>query len=109
MKVGAKEWGLGIVELTLDSQSHASFGMAVHVLNDIKLERIKRINPIVPRGMFSLTGTKRLEQLEGLGRDQAKHDKKNLEELFFTQKAEPFEPIYTLHGRRQCENPKNVK
>lgn len=95
-KIGVKDWGLGIVDLALRSQSSASLGMAIHVLGDMKCERIKRIDQIVPSKTFSLTGTKHLDQLIALGRDTAKHEKKNIEELFFSSKAEIFTPEYSL-------------
>ncbi len=93
---GGVDWGMGVVQLAMASQSHASMGMAIHALGDMSLERIKRIEPVMPAGLFSLTGTDKIEQLKSLGRDEAKHQKKNLEPLFFSEKAEPFEPVYKL-------------
>jgi len=95
-KPGGKDWGLGVVQLAMASQSHASMGMAIHALGDMSLERIKRIEPIVPAKTFSLDGTDKVELLKGLGRDQAKHEKKNLEKLFFSETVEPFVPVYSL-------------
>ncbi|WP_285905106.1 CBASS cGAMP-activated phospholipase [Pseudodesulfovibrio pelocollis] len=94
--IGGLDWGLSVAELAMDSQSSASLGIATHVLGDPKMERIKRIDLTVPSKMFTLTGTDRLEQLSALGRDKAKYDKKNLEEMFFSQKAEPFVPFRKL-------------
>ena len=96
--IGGKDWGMGLLDLAMASQSHASMGTAMHVLGDMKPERIKRIEPIMPKDMFSLTGIERVRELKALGRDWAKHEKKNIEALFFKEKAEKFEPIHKLQG-----------
>ena len=52
----------------------------------------------MPKDMFSLTGIERVRELKALGLDWAKHEKKNIEALFFKEKAEKFEPIHKLQG-----------
>lgn len=95
-RIGGRDWGMGLIRLAMDSQSDASMGMAIHVLGDMKVERIKRINPIVPQDMFSLTGTKRLDELKALGRDCAKREFMNIKELFFADPAPEFIPEHKL-------------
>ncbi|WP_319469967.1 CBASS cGAMP-activated phospholipase [uncultured Pseudodesulfovibrio sp.] len=93
---GAVNWGMGLIECFMASQSSASYGTAINVLGDNNIERIKRIEPIVEKDLFTLDGTKNLGQLKGLGENQAKHEFPRIKDLFFDEPAPIFVPEYKL-------------
>lgn len=93
-KIGAAQWGLGLVECFMTSQSYASLGMAIHVLEDLRVERVRRVTETVPKNMFPLDGTERLDALKGLGDSKARDEISHLG-MFFEEKAEPFVPVYS--------------
>lgn len=92
---GAIQWGMGLIECFMTSQSSASLGMAIHTLEDLDRKRVRRVTETVPAKMFELNGTKRLEALKGLGYKKARDEISHLG-MFFEEKAEPFKPVYSL-------------
>lgn len=94
---GAAQWGMGLIDCFMTSQSSASLGMAIHALEDLDREkqRIRRVTETVPAKMFELDGTKRLEELKGLGYKKARDEISHLG-MFFEEKAKPFKPVYSL-------------
>lgn len=92
---GLTDWGLGLVECFMAGQSSSSFGTSILVLGDYNLDRIKRINPVVPSEHFKLDGTKNLEKLKGFGYKEARDALPKIKKIFFESKAEEFIPIYS--------------
>lgn len=92
-----------IVQKTADffmaGQSHGSMGIA-HLLTGDPHERqaIWRICQPVPEGFFSIDDTGKIRELKAHGFTHARIQKPILKPHFFTQPAEPFEPIYKLEG-----------
>lgn len=67
--VGWAYWGLKATDLFLSAQSSASMGMATLILGK---EQIVRVNPVTPKGRFSLDGLTEIESLRGLGFSEAR-------------------------------------
>lgn len=90
--LGISYWGLRVSDLFMHAQDSASRGTA-EVLTS--REQIMRIDPVVSPRKYKLDNYKAISSLEGLGetyaRDRFPHIKG-----FFTEKAEPFVPNYTL-------------
>jgi len=56
-------------------------------------ERLSRITRMVAPKAYALDGVKGIESLEGLGHDAARTGFPQLKEVFFSEKAEAFEPL----------------
>lgn len=94
---GAARLAPKLAGLFMAGQSHGSNGLA-HILtghvggSDHKA--IYRISQPVPEGFFSLDDTRKIQKLKSRALAQARIDKPNLMKVFFTEPAEPFQPIY---------------
>lgn len=69
------------------TQSESALGMAKLWLGEDKLIRV---NPVAPEGMFELGDYKKIQRLKALGRDQARFYRPRIEEMFFQELAAPY-------------------
>lgn len=90
---------LDLVRLFMDGQSHGALGMA-KLLTGHEYERtaLHRVCPDVPKNLFRLDDTTKIERLKGLGASSAREHRPRLEPVFFGAPALPFQPLYTLTG-----------
>jgi patatin-like phospholipase/acyl hydrolase len=88
-----------VTRLFMDGQSHGALGMAKLITgHQYEREAIFRCCPDVPKGFFKLDDTRKITQLKGMGASSARKERSRLEPVFFSEPAEPFEPIYKLKG-----------
>jgi len=88
-----------VTRLFMDGQSHGALGMAKLITgHQYEREAIFRCCPDVPKGFFKLDDTRKITQLKGMGASSARKESSRLEPVFFSEPAEPFEPIYKLKG-----------
>lgn len=77
----------------MEGQSRSAIGMAQHLTGrDRNLENVVRIDPPVSRERFKLDDTQGIDDLAGLGYEEARHEIPRLKERFFMEKAEAFSP-----------------
>lgn len=88
-----------MARLFMDGQSHGALGIA-KLLTGHEYERtaLHRVCPDVPKNLFRLDDTSKIERLKGLGASSAREQRPRLEPVFFSAPADPFLPIYTLSG-----------
>ena len=101
----APGWGglaRDISRLFMDGQSRSALGIA-KLLTGHEHERhaIFRCCPDVPKDFFKLDDTRKIAQLKGMGAAAARKERPRLEPVFFSNKAEVFQPIYHLRDREQ--------
>ena len=87
---GKLYWAFKAVEVFMHAQSHGSLGTAKLLAGH---ENIIRINPVMPKGRFSLDGTDETSSLKGLGDSEARKALPELRKIFLGNPAEPFIPI----------------
>ncbi len=83
--------------LFMAGQSHGSEGIARILTGDVGGSghtAIYRVSQPVPEGFFSLDDTSKIQKLKSRAFAQARIDKPDIEKTFFSEIAEPFEPIY---------------
>ena len=78
-----------VTDLFMTGQAHASMGTAALILGS---QNIMRINPIVPRGRFSLDSVGRSQELAARAEEEAREAIPNLRNYVFDRPAEKFEP-----------------
>ena len=84
------------LETILEAQSSAALAMARHFTQDeIRGERVWRIDMPIAAKAYDIDETEDLAELEGLGRSLAKEKCHTLKKTFFQQPAQPFKPLYT--------------
>ena len=93
ISLGGLYWATKCVDVFMQAQSHAAFGTAKLIAG---YENIRRINPTVARGKFSLDKVSEIPSLKGLGESEARKALPELREIFFTNRAEQFVPCHTL-------------
>lgn len=89
--LGGFYWAVKLSEVFLHAQSHASLGTAKLLAGH---DNIIRIDPVMPRGRFSLDGIKEVRLLKGLGHAEARQALPKLREVFFQHPAAPFEAFH---------------
>jgi hypothetical protein len=96
---GAGAMVFDLARLFMDGQSHGALGMA-KLLTGHEYERtaLHRVCPDVPKNLFRLDDTTKIERLKGLGASSAREQRPRLEPVFFHQPAAPFDPVYRLDG-----------
>ena len=83
--------------LFMAGQSHSSIGLAQILTGDVggaNHKTIHRVSQPVPKGLYSLDDTTKIQELKSRALAQARVDKPNLLKIFFNQTAKPFNPIY---------------
>jgi patatin-like phospholipase/acyl hydrolase len=90
---------MDLARLFMDGQSHGALGMA-KLLTGHEYERtaLHRVCPDVPKNLFRLDDTTKIERLKGLGASSAREHRPRLEPVFFGAPAAPFLPVYSLSG-----------
>ena len=94
---GAARLAPKLAGLFMAGQSHGSKGLAHILTGDVGGSRHKaiyRISQHVPEKVFSLDDTSKILELKSRAFAQARTDKPNLSEVFFSNTAEPFQPIH---------------
>jgi hypothetical protein len=88
-----------LVRLFTDGQSRGALGMAKLLTgHEYEREAIFRVCPDVPKGLFRLDDTTKIEQLRGMGASAARRERFRLEPVFFDTPAAEFVPVYSLKG-----------
>ena len=88
---GKLYWAFKAVEVFMHAQSHGSLGTAKLLAGH---ENIIRINPVMPKGRFSLDGTDETSSLKGLGDSEARKALPELRKIFLGNPAEPFDAFH---------------
>ena len=89
ISLGKLYWANKFVDVFMHAQSHASFGTAKLLAGQ---GNIKRINPVVARGKFSLDKASAIPSLKGFGESEARKALPKLREVFLGDYAEQFVP-----------------
>jgi Patatin-like phospholipase len=82
--------GLRLLDLMSASQEAASLLKSYTLIGR---ENLVHINPIVPKGRYSLDNAKEVKSLIGLGKEEARKATPKLREIFFQEIAEEFVPL----------------
>jgi hypothetical protein len=90
--LGKAYWAVKLLNLTMRGQSSAAIGMAQH-LSDCK---VVRIDETVSKGKFSLDSIKGIKNLMGIGWEKGRIEFQNINNIFFSEPAEKFIPIYKI-------------
>jgi patatin-like phospholipase/acyl hydrolase len=90
--LGRVYWAFKSLNLIMRGQSSAALGMAQHLTN----YGVTRIDDTVAQGKFSLDSVAGMDNLKGLGRETGRIKFQDIKDIFFTERAEKFEPIYKL-------------
>lgn len=90
--LGRFYWANKIVDVFMAAQSSAAIGTAIHLLDDRR--SILRVAPVLDKAYTSLDSVRDFALLKGLGAEQARQHKPDLNH-FFAAPAEPFTPLRT--------------
>lgn len=93
LSLGISYWMPKISDIFMAAQSSSSLGTAQLLAGH---KNIIRINPIMPKGRFTLDGTKEISSLKGLGSSEARKATPSLKEIFFKSHVEIFKPYKEL-------------
>ena len=88
--LGVFYWTNKLLNLFMFPQSNAALGMAKLLAGH---DNVIRIDKDMPAGRFSLDKTREISSLKGLGNTEARKALPQLQELFFGNQVEPFNPI----------------
>ncbi len=89
-----------ILDLLMEGQAALSMATAKLLLGHPHSNpHLLRINPQVPKGLASLDGAAKIEELAGLGRAAARQHHPEIERCFLVGTREPFVPEYTISRR----------
>jgi hypothetical protein len=103
LPLGNLYWARKIADLFMAAQTSASLSTAQLLAGK---DNIFRIDPQVAPGRFTLDGIKELNSLVGLGRSEAREAFPLLEQPFFTQPCQKFEPLHRLEtGKNRTDAP----
>ena len=89
--LGRLYWATKFVNVFMHAQSHASFGTAKLLVGS---GNIKRINPVVASGKFSLDKASAIPFLKGYGESEARKALPELREVFLGDHVEQFVPFH---------------
>ena len=90
--LGKSYWAVKSLDLIMKGQSSAAIGMAKHLSN----YHVTRIDEVVSKNKFKLDSIESMNDLKGLGSIKGRNEFQNIEQIFFSQSANQFEPIYKL-------------
>jgi patatin-like phospholipase/acyl hydrolase len=88
---GILQWALGVVPLLMHAQAEAARAQAGILLPSQPL----RINRYVEPGRFSMDDSRQINDLDGLGRLEARRYEKAISERFLSTRTQPFRPCHT--------------
>ena len=94
---GAARLAPKLAGLFMSGQNHGSLGLAHILTGDVggaDHKAVWRISQPVPDGFFSLDDTSKIQKLKSRAVAEARIRTPDLSKVFFTDVAEPFEPIY---------------
>ena len=86
---GVAWWAKGLLDLVSITQAQGVHFQSKYILND----RYQRIDFDVPDGSWRLDAVDRLSQLIHLGHNKSAEEVSRLKPLFFTERAEPYNPF----------------
>jgi len=81
-----------LADLFLMGQSHGSLGTAKLLL--ASREKLLRIQPVVPAGMYELDSVEQLEDLQGIGASLARENLPRIRDEFLQFPRSEFSPLY---------------
>lgn len=90
-ETGIVQLGRGAIDLLMQGQSFGSVGTAKLLAGE---HNVYRINPTVPKGLFSLDDTTKIDRLTGLGAECAREALPLLRREFLTGHREAFTPCH---------------
>jgi hypothetical protein len=93
VSLGASFWGARIADVFMKAQSSSAIATS-HAL--IGSKNVFRISPDTSSYRFTLDGIQHIPLLAKLGHDEALAQLPALRDIFFREKAEPFEPCHKL-------------
>ena len=93
ISLGASYWGARIADVFMKAQSSSAIATS-HAL--IGSHNVFRISPDTSSYHFTLDGVQHIPLLAELGRREALEQLSGLHDVFFREKAEPFEPCHKL-------------
>jgi uncharacterized protein len=91
--LGKLYWAKNSIDLFLAGQSCSALGMTRQFIG---ANNLLRISPIVSNGRFNLDGVKEINELKGMGSNEARKNLSQVRETFLYQSVEPFQPFYKL-------------
>jgi hypothetical protein len=100
ISLGTSYWGTRIADVFMKAQSSSAIATA-HVL--IGSKNIYRISPDMSAHHFTLDGVHHMPLLAELGHDEAVRQLPGLRNVFFREKAPPFEPCHKLQSVRMLD------
>lgn len=91
---GVGQLGLKVADLFMNGQSHGAMGIA-KLLTGHEHERkaIFRVTHTLKKS-YRLDDAGKIRDLKGLGHSKAREEFPRLENVFFKNRAEPFDPMY---------------
>lgn len=95
-KPGLFGWGLGLIDLTFNSQSSCALGMAKLLLDDRNNDKILRISSVLSKGDVALDDISQSKKLAGIGQENARQYLDKIQDIFLNKNATPFIPFHTL-------------
>ena len=98
ISLGASYWGARIADVFMKAQSSSAIATS-HAL--IGSQNVYRISPDTSGYHFTLDGIQHIPLLAELGREEALRQLPGLRDVFFGEKAEPFEPCHKLGDCRR--------
>jgi len=93
LSLGRLYWGLKVADVFMSAQSSSSLGIAQLLAGH---DNVIRINPVVPKGRFSLDSLHEITSLEGLGNSEARKALRVIKRIFFDVHSQPFNPYCQL-------------
>lgn len=98
--LGKAYWAMKSVNLIMKGQSSAAIGMAKHLTK----YKVVRIDETVSKGKFSLDSINGINNLKGLGQEKGRIEYQNIKDIFFSEFAEEFIPVYELKKENKNGN-----
>jgi len=93
LPLGISYWMPKVSDIFMTAQSSASLGIAQLLASH---KNIIRVNPIMPKGRFTLDGAKEIRSLKGLGNTEARKAIPFLRDIFLKSQVEVFKPYKEL-------------
>jgi uncharacterized protein len=91
--LGKLYWAKNSIDLFLSGQSCSALGMTRQFIG---ASNLLRISPMVSNGRFNLDGVKEINELKGMGSNEARRNLLKVREIFLNQSVERFQPHHQL-------------